>query len=551
MSLQPRDYQRIPARTVRTAWAACPKGTPAMLVRDRLDVLFEDEEFADLYPSDGRPGFSPGQLALVSVLQFAEDLSDRAAAQAVRTRIDWKYALGLELEDTGFDYSLLCDFRARLIEGDAADRMLRVMLKRLTEAGLLKSGGRQRTDATYVLAAVRRLSRLELAGESLRAALEELAVIAPGWLQPLIEPEWDKRYGRRIEIRKVPGGPEAVIARAEVFGRDGQKVLAALWAPDAPGRLRTLPQVEVLRQVWVHHYYWDEEGQLRWRDGHALPPASLRFDSPYDTDAHYCTKNGTEWSGYRVHYTETCEEQRPEIVVHVATTIAPVQDGQLTEQIHDDLAQTALAPAEHVVDAAYITPAHVQRAQQVHGITLLGPIVADHSRQAKSGEGFGKSAFAIDWDLQQATCPRGKTSTQPGTLRINGHEYLQFRYAKADCLACPDRHSCTASATRPRSIALLPQPLHEIQVRNRLDQQTEEWQRRYAVRAGIEATLSQTVRNNGLRRTRYRGLAKTHVQHVLTAMACNLTRTADWIAETPRGRTRSSRFHTLCTAAAG
>ncbi|WP_411089757.1 transposase [Streptomyces sp. 061-3] len=246
-----------------------------------------------------------------------------------------------------------------------------------------------------------------------------------------------------------------------------------------------------------------------------------------------------------MHYTETCEEQRPEIVVHVATTIAPVQDGQLTGQIHDDLAQTALTPAEHLVDAAYITPAHVQRAQQVHGITLLAPIVADPSRQAQSGEGFGKSAFTIDWDLQQATCPRGKTSTQPGTLRINGHEYLQFRFAKADCLACPDRHPCTASATRPRSIALLPQPLHEIQVRNRLDQQTEEWQRRYAVRAGIEATLSQTVRSNGLRRTRYRGLAKTHVQHVLTNLACNLTRTADWIAETPRGRIRSSRFHTL------
>lgn len=276
---------------------------------------------------------------------------------------------------------------------------------------------------------------------------------------------------------------------------------------------------------------------------------ALRF--PYDTDAHYCTKNGTEWSGYRVHYTETCEEQRPEIVVHVATTIAPVQDGQLTEQIHDDLAQAALVPAEHVVDAAYITPARVQRAQQTHGITLLGPIVADHSQQAKSGEGFGKSAFTIDWDLRQATCPRGKTSTPARTLRIKGHEYLQFRFAKADCLACPDRHPCTASATRPRSIALLPRPLHEIQVQNRLDQQTEQWQRRYAIRAGIEATLSQTVRSNGLRRTRYRGLAKTHVQHVLTAIACNLTRTADWIAETPRGRTRSSRFHTLCTAAAG
>jgi transposase len=160
-----------------------------MLMRDRLDVVFEDEEFADLYPKDGRPALSPGQLALVSVLQFAENLSDRAAANAVRTRIDWKYALGLELDDPGFDHSVLCEFRARLAQGDVADRLLRVMLRRLTEAGLLKSGGRQRTDATHVLAAVRTLSRLELVGESLRAALEQLAQAAPDWLLALVEPE--------------------------------------------------------------------------------------------------------------------------------------------------------------------------------------------------------------------------------------------------------------------------------------------------------------------------------------------------------------------------
>lgn len=251
-----------------------------------------------------------------------------------------------------------------------------------------------------------------------------------------------------------------------------------------------------------------------------------------------------------MHYTETCEEQRPEIVVHVATTIAPVQDGRLTEQIHDDLAQTALVPAEHVVDAAYITPAHIQRAQEVHGITLLGPIVADHSRQAKSGQGFGKSAFTINWGNQEATCPQDHLSREWRPLRISGHDYIQVKFDKATCLACPVRPQCTDAVSGPRSLALLPtRELHEIQQSNRLDQHTEDWQRRYAIRAGIEATLSQTVRTNGLRRTRYRGLAKTHVQHLLTAMACNLTRTADWIAETPRGRTRSSRFHVLCTAA--
>lgn len=198
---------------------------------------------------------------------------------------------------------MLCEFRARLAEQDgAADQLLQLMLDRLVESGLLKARGRQRTDATHVLAAVRTLSRLELVGETLRAALEELAEAAPAWLTPLIESEWAKRYGRRVEIGKLPGGKAAVTARAEEFGRDGQKVLTAAWAAHALPHLRLLPQMEILRQVWVHHY-WDEDGCLRWRDGHALPPASLRFDSPYDTDAHYCVKRDTAWSGYRTHFT--------------------------------------------------------------------------------------------------------------------------------------------------------------------------------------------------------------------------------------------------------
>ncbi|WP_328845928.1 IS1182 family transposase [Streptomyces sp. NBC_00258] len=534
--------------TVRTAWAACPKGTPVMLMRDRLDVVFADEDFTHLYPSDGRPSFSPGQLALVSVLQFAENLSDRAAADAVRTRIDWKYGLGLELDDPGFDHSVLSEFRARLAEGSRADQLLQLMLDRLVAAGLLKGRGRQRTDATHVLAAVRRLSRLELAGESVRAALEEITEADPNWLVPLIEPEWAKRYGRKVEIGKVAGGKVAVRERAEEFGRDGQKLLTAVWAADAPGRLRMLRQVEILRRVWVHQYYWDREGQLRWREGTALPPASLRFDSPYDTDAHYCVKRDVQWSGYRVHVTESCDQDLPHLVTHVATTIAPVQDGQLTEKIHDDLATRRLAPAEHVVDTAYLSPAQIERAEHVHGITLLGPVLADNSRQAKADSGFGKTAFAIDWGNEQAICPRGATSVSWTELHISGHTYHQARFAERDCRPCPDRARCTSSATGSRSIAVLPQALHEIQMRNRLDQQTEQWQRRYAIRAGIESTLSQNVRAHGLRRSRYRGLTRTHVQHVLTAMACNLSRLANWHDTTSSTR-RASRFQTLCTAA--
>ncbi|MFE6555692.1 IS1182 family transposase [Streptomyces sp. NPDC057746] len=539
----------LPGRLRRGPGITSRPVPPAMLMRDRLDVVFEDEDFADLYPRDGRPGLSPGQLALVSVLQFAENLSDRAVANAVRTRIDWKYALGMELDDPGFDHSVLCEFRARLTEGDAANRLLQVMLNRLVEAGLLKAGGRQRTDATHVLAAVRRLSRLELAGESLRAALEQLAQAAPDWLLPLVEPEWDKRYGRKVEIGKVPGGKAGVTALAEAFGRDGCKVLAAAWAPNTPPRLRELPQVEILRRVWVHHYYWDARGRLRWRDGHALPPASLRFDSPYDTDAHYCVKRGTAWSGYRTHFTETCTSDLPEVVVHVATTIAPVQDGELTDQIHDDLAASGLATGEHVVDAAYVTAQRIEHAQRVHQITLLGPVAPDPSHQTKAHNGFDKASFTVDWDGHQVVCPRGQTSRTWKPLRISGHDYIQVRFGEAACRACTDRAQCTNSEVRPRSLALLPtRELHEIQQANRLDQRTRQWQDRYAIRAGIEATLSQNIRTCGLRRTRYRGLQKTHVQHILTALACNVTRITDWIATPTQKQRAPSHFHALCTA---
>ncbi|MEU1598932.1 hypothetical protein ABZ468_40520 [Streptomyces sp. NPDC005708] len=313
---------------------------------------------------------------------------------------------------------MLCEFRARLVAGDAAERVLNLMLRRLVEAGLLAARGRQRTDATHVLAAVRRVSRLELVGESMRAALEELARQDAGWLAPLIEPGWDKRYGHRVEIRKVPGGAAGVVALAETFGNDGRRLLTALWEPGAPPRLRRLRQVEILRQVWTHHFYWNATGSLRWRDGHELPPASLRFDSPYDTDAHYCVKNGTKWSGYRAHFTEACDPDLPEVVVHAAATIAPVQDGTLLDQIHADLADLHLLPGEHLVDAAYPTRARIAHAWQAHGVTLTGPLPTGSGRKAPPDPAFGKAAFAADWDTHQLTCPTGQTSLPWKTLTL-------------------------------------------------------------------------------------------------------------------------------------
>src|SRR5512142_2375583 len=185
VSLHPRPDSAIPDETQRVAHAAFPKGTLCLRIADDLGRLYRDDQFTDLFPTCGQPAASPARLALVSVLQYVEGLSDRQAADAVRGRIDWKYALGLELTDPGFDHTVLSEFRSRLVHGQAEQQLLDTLLDQLRELGLIHERGRQRTDSTQVLAAVRVLNRLERVGETMRAALNDLAVMAPEWLQAL------------------------------------------------------------------------------------------------------------------------------------------------------------------------------------------------------------------------------------------------------------------------------------------------------------------------------------------------------------------------------
>jgi len=183
MSLQPQPVCPVPEETARIARAAFPRGNVYMRVRDALGSLYSDETFADLFPTRGQPAETPWRLALVTVMQFAEGLPDRQAADAVRGRIDWTYALGLEVDDAGFDASVLSEFRARLVAGGAEETLLDTLLTQFRDRGLLKARGRQRTDSTHVLAAIHVLNRLECVGETLRHALNALAVTTPEWLR--------------------------------------------------------------------------------------------------------------------------------------------------------------------------------------------------------------------------------------------------------------------------------------------------------------------------------------------------------------------------------
>ena len=261
MSLRlPQPVPPVPDDTARIARAAFPRGNPYLLLRDRLGPVFDDAGFADLYPRRGQPGYTPWRLALVTLLQFREGLSDRQAAEALRARIDWKYLLALDLADAGFDYTVLCEFRARLLAGGAAERLLARMLDVAHEAGLIKARGRQRTDSSHVLAAVRALNRLELLAETLRAALNAIAGVAPDWLRTLAPPEWHARYDRRVEDRRLPKTEPQRDAYVAQVGADGFLLLDTIDAADAPPAIAALPAVAVLRRVWARHFERAEAG---------------------------------------------------------------------------------------------------------------------------------------------------------------------------------------------------------------------------------------------------------------------------------------------------
>ncbi|MET8631135.1 IS1182 family transposase [Kitasatospora sp. NPDC004669] len=551
MSLESRDDRGVPELTARVVRASFPKGTLAVRIREALGPLFEDGSFAAAFPKRGRPAISPGALALVSVLQYAEGLTDRQAADQVRARMDWKFLLGLELDDPGFDFSVLGDFRSRLIEHGMEERVLDLVLARCSERGLLRSGGRQRTDSTHVLAAVRTLNRMEFVGESLRAALEVLAAAAPQWLTPLVTTEWVKRYGARIDSYRFPKGDNVRTEWAEQVGRDGFTLLDAVEMPNAPVWLREIPAVQVLGRAWSEQYHRDGEG-VRWREGKDLPPGRDRLSSPYDTDARYSTKRGMGWCGYKTHLSETCEPTMPHLITHVATTDATVTDTEMTENIHQGLAARELLPDEHDVDAGYVTAAHIVTARDEHHIELLGPVGLDTCHENHQGEHFAQSAFTIDWQARKVTCPWGRTSASWSEQRkSSGTPIVRVHFTARDCASCPMREKCTkaSNGTWGRSLTLLPRDQQEVLEARRREQLTDEWQRRYNTRAGVEGTISQAVRRTGIRRTRYTGLPKTHLGNVLAATAINLIRINAWLNDTPLGKTRTSHLAALDLAA--
>jgi transposase len=295
-----------------------------------------------------------------------------------------------------------------------------------------------------------------------------------------------------------------------------------------------------------------EDEHLRWRETEDLPSATLFINSPYDPEARLGKKRSTLWTGYKVHLTETCEETLPHLITHVATTPAPKTDEAMTEGIEEELAQADLLPGEHFVDAGYVSARVLVKSQERFGVEVVGPISVDTQWQARTPSGIDASQFVLDWERRQATCPQGKMSTGWTSLNRKRHpDLIKIQFSVTDCRACPRLSDCVHSTTKyqRRTLTIRPQAQHAALQAARQRQRTATFQKTYALRAGIEATISQGVRAFDLRRSRYLGLPKTHLQHLGIAVAINLVRLFAWLDGDLLAPTRVSAFEKLYQAA--
>jgi transposase len=344
-------------------------------------------------------------------------------------------------------------------------RLLDAFLAACNARGWIKARGTQRTNSTHVLAAIRILHRLECVLEAMHYALNQLSAAEPAWVQQHVPPDWYSRYGLRSDQARLPKDTSKREALARQVGADGYQLLAWVQTADTSLGLRDLPALEALRQTWLQQYYrCTVPGleALRWRTSDEQPPSAVRIASPYDLEARYSRKRETHWVGYKVHLTETCNADQPDLMTQIITTPAPTPDCVMGPAIVHDLAARDLLPGTHLLDSGYVDADFLVTAQRQHHIDVVGPAFGSYSRQHQIGQGYDLQAFILDWDTQQAHCPQGHTSVnwRPGR-DVSGDPVIRIRFDGATCRACPTRRTCTSAHAAPRQLTVRPQAHHE------------------------------------------------------------------------------------------
>jgi transposase len=277
-------------------------------------------------------------------------------------------------------------------------------------------------------------------------------------------------------------------ALARQVGADGYQLLARVQTADTSLGLSDLPALEALRQIWLHQYdRCTVPGleALRWRTGDEQPPAAVRLASPYDLEARYSSKRATHWVGYKLHLTETCDADHPDLITPVMTTPATTQESVMGPAIQQDLADRDRLPGTHVLDSGYVDADLLVTAQTPHQIDVVGPPFGSYRRPWREAQGDDLQAFVIDGEAQRARCPQGHSRVhwRPGH-KVSGDPVIRIRFDGATCRACPTRRECTSAQAAPRQLTVSPQVHHEALPAARQRQETPQFKAQYALRAG-------------------------------------------------------------------
>jgi transposase len=497
-----------------------PPGSPYRLVGEQLYEQYDEAEFADLYHAEGKPALSPILLGFVTAFQYLEGLSDREAAAAVRLRLDWKYALHLPLDYAGFNYSVLSEYRDRVLVHRAEARLFDRLIEQLQGLGLIKQRGRQRTDSLAVLTKVRDLNRLERVCETLRLAIRALLGADPAWTRSTVPPHWEERYGERCVATRLSEDQRQRLEQE--VGSDGHWLLNRLQAESTSTVLRELPEVQVLKTVWSQQFEV-VEGKIVYR---AAGPydGTAQIQTPHDPEARYSKKRNQGWIGDKLQVTETDDEDYPHLLTDIATTSSVKADSTELKEIQARLEARDVLPGEHLVDAAYVSGPNLKHSQGL-GVDLIGPVQGGQSPQGRKPDGITHEQFRVEREANVAICPAGQLSSK-GSRHDSGG--TQYRFASSVCAACP-LHARCCHGPNGRTITLSPD--HEILSAARARQETAEFKAVYRQhRGGVEGCLSVLARKYGLRVKRYIGQRKGHLQAVFTGVGVNLRRAASWLA---------------------
>jgi transposase len=526
MSLQKNWNTEIPVDTAQVGREILAEDDPYRLVGDSVNDFLRLKDFSGLYSKLGRGAICPINLSLITVFQFLENIPDRVATRWAVTRIDWKYALHLPLTWLGFNFSDLSNFRKRLLEHKAEWLVFEKVLEWVCSLGFLKKYGKQRSDSTHVLGCVERLSRLELAWETLRVALRAIEAIGPEWYKEVIPGAYHEAYVKRQSDWRL--SKEEVKAEMQKVGGDGFWLLDHL-NDSTPQCILALPEVETLRTVWSQQFEQREDTKkVTVRPPSGRGKGKNLIVSPHDPEVRWSEKRGKDWRGYRLEVTETAEDDvAQQFITDIDVVAANDDDSETVDDIQGRLTARGLKPEEHYVDQGFTSGANLAHSAD-REIELVGPVSAD---TAGKPEGYRQGDFELDFEVQQATCPEGKTSAvwyeRPQPDGYVGAE-IQF---KEQCEGCPARAQC-APGKSGRTLRV--NPYHAILSQRRAEQETEDFKERMKRRPAVEGTISELTRKHGARRARYRGKDRERLQALFTGAAVNLKRLARALAAQKR-----------------